>query len=212
MGRARNIAENLEYHLVDSTAMLAESTPVFSAFEVGIAGMSNEVSINSRICVVGLTYLGMGWTYGKGRDIWRRAFNITHESREEIQNLHDAAYAVVCSLLVSFPIYWLAGETSFKKIAVGTLCSAAFGMVNGGPIGQAIDGFRDLTGLRENRRKCYPEILRRQSRKLKRVIAIGGIAASLSLTSLIYKISSGDNSHYMGNNRTEELAHRLTNR
>jgi len=59
--------DNLKYHFVDSTALLVESTPVFAAFEIGIAGMSDEVSINARMLAVGLTYLG-----GMGVDLCKR--------------------------------------------------------------------------------------------------------------------------------------------
>ena len=73
MGTLKRIKKELKAHLVDSTALLAESTPVFAAFETGIAGMSDEISLNARLLATGLTYFGgMGYAYAKGRDIYRK--------------------------------------------------------------------------------------------------------------------------------------------
>ncbi|HLD54983.1 MAG TPA: hypothetical protein VJB35_01860 [Candidatus Nanoarchaeia archaeon] len=49
------IIENLNYHLVDSTALLTLTNPIFSVIETIGSDMSNETSINARILATGLT-------------------------------------------------------------------------------------------------------------------------------------------------------------
>src|SRR3989344_4326364 len=98
----RKVKDNLTYHLVDSTALLAESTPIFAAFETGLAGMSDEISMNARLFATGLTYLGgMGIAYSKGRDFYRKIFKITDKTRERVQSLNDAAYTGLFNLAVA---------------------------------------------------------------------------------------------------------------
>jgi hypothetical protein len=181
------IIDNLKYHLVDSTAMLAESTPAFAAFETRIAGMSDEVSINARMLAAGLTYLGgMGWAYAKGRDLSRKLFKITETSRERIQSLHDAAYLGAFNLVVAPLIYVASGAKDAKEIAIGTASAIGFGLVNGAPMGYAVDMFRDLTGLKDCERPSYPSLLKRQNSKVKKGLAALLVGSAIALTAGIY--------------------------
>lgn len=74
----------LKYHVIDSTALLAASNPIYSVFETCIAGMSDSVSINARLVATGLSYLGMGTMFARGRDFSRRLFKITDKTKERI--------------------------------------------------------------------------------------------------------------------------------
>ena len=58
--------EGLKYHLVDTTALLVPSTPLFSAIEVGVLGMSDEVSLGSRVAVAALSYGGLSLAFARG--------------------------------------------------------------------------------------------------------------------------------------------------
>ena len=181
------IRENLEYHLVDSTALLAESTPVFAAFETGLAGMSDEVSMNARIIAAGFTYFGgMGYLYSKGRDLSRKLFNITGKTKEKIQSLHDSAYLGVLNIGIAPLLYLASGSRDTKEIAIGTATAVAFGLTNGAPIGYAVDLFRDLTGLNDCERHSYPEFLKRQNPQTKKGLAALLTAGSVALTAGIY--------------------------
>jgi len=199
--RARKwTGEKLKGHLADSTAILTESNPFFTAVEVGLAGMSDAMSMNARFLATGLVYGGMGSVFAKGRDLWRKKFNINDETAEKIQHAHDIAYTTALNLVVTPPMYavsqMLAGEDlDPSKIAIGALTATGLGAANGSIMGYAVDVFRDLTGLRECNRKSYPNIIKRQSSKVKKGIAAGLIAASIGTMAGIYGLTSDDNSN-----------------
>lgn len=187
---ARLLKEEAPSYLVDSTSLLAASTPIFAALETNVAGFSNENSVNARLLGTGLTFAGMGKLFTGGLRRSRKLFKIKEETtRESLINLHDAAYAVAYNLVISPPFYLLAGVRDLKQIAIGTGLSMGFALVAGGPIGYAVDSFKDLTGLEECKRRGYPELVRKQPPYIKRIIAAGLVAASIALTSGVYQIN-----------------------
>lgn len=185
--------EKLKYHISDSTAMVAEATPVFAAFETGIAGMADGASLNARIIGSILCYMGMGSAYGKGRDAWRKLFKITDSTKERVQYVHDMAYAAAFNIAVGPPIYLISGVRNIKEIIIGTACAAVFGAVNGGPLGYTVDAFRDLSGVKLCERKSYPESIRKQSSKVKKGIIAGAMAAMIGITSMVYSFMPNRN-------------------
>jgi hypothetical protein len=191
----------LIYHLIDSTAMLTETTPTFAAYEVFAAGMSPQVSKNTRWIIAGATYGGLGWVYGKVRDISRKVFHINKETKERFKNLHDAVYTSAFNLVLSPPLYYAAGERDIEKIAIGTLCSIGLGLINGGPLGYTVDAFRDLTGLEQSER--IPKLISKQSPAIKKSLATILVATSLATTGLIYK--TYDAYHNSNHNKTNQV-------
>lgn len=190
----KRVMDNLKYHIIDSTACLAEASPVFSIFEVGVAGLSDATSINARLLSAGLFYGGLGYLFAKGRDLSRKIFRITDKTKEKIQYVHDAAYAGVFTLVTSPPIYAvsqaLAGEDiDLTKIAIGTATATLLGGANGSPVGYTIDVFRDLSGIKECNRPSYPNFIKKQSSKVKKGILAGMIAASIGLMWLTYSLT-----------------------
>jgi hypothetical protein len=186
---ARKASNSLTCHLVDSTALLVESTPVFAFFETRIAGMSNTVSINARLFAAGLTYLaGTGYIYAKGRDLSRRLFKIKDDTTERLQVLHDAAYLSAFNLVVAPLIYGASGARNIKQIAIGTATAMGFGLINGGLMGYAVDLFRDLTGLKECNRPSYPGVLRHKNPRIKQGLAILLTVGALAITVGIYAV------------------------
>jgi len=176
-----------KYNASDATAISIESIPFFAAFEVGVSGMSDEVSLRTRLSATVLAYCGLGWAYGKGRDTWRKAFSVTDDSSEALQAVHDAGYTVVFNMVVSPPMYYLlGGERDLEKIAIGTGCAMGFGAINGIPMGWFTGIFRDLTGLEKCERKTYPDFIKRQSQRTKRTIATGLAVASIASMAAIY--------------------------
>ncbi|MFA6089247.1 MAG: hypothetical protein WC755_05255 [Candidatus Woesearchaeota archaeon] len=180
------LTHNLKTHLSDSTAILIESTPLFAAVEINLYHMSNDVSQNARLIVATGTIAGFGWLYGKGRDVWKDKFHITHDTKEKIKSYHDLAYAFTFNLLVSPFIYYFSGSDNIKQIAIGTLGGAVSGALNGVLLGPTIDSYRYLTGIGKTYSKYYPDFLKRQSPKVKKFIAAGLLAASIGLTYLVY--------------------------
>ena len=114
------IKTTLKYHIADSTAMIIESTPVFAVFETGIADISDDVSLNARFIAAGTIYGGVGWIYGKCRDLWRKGFHINNETKEKVQQLHDFVYTGVFNLGLLPALYFAAGTRDIKEMAIGT--------------------------------------------------------------------------------------------
>ncbi|MFC1682124.1 hypothetical protein ACFL0X_00735 [Nanoarchaeota archaeon] len=183
----KKISSSLKLHLVDTTAMLSASNPIYSGFEVFFAGMNNMVSINARGIASGLAYLGLGSLFARGRDLSRRLFRVTDRTRERIQYLHDMGYTATMNLLLAPPIYLASGETDIKKIAMGTGIAMAFSTVTGWPMGYAVDNFRDLIGLQESERVSNK--IREQSPSVKKGLAALVTAGSVGLMAGIYALN-----------------------
>lgn len=153
----RKVGKGLAGHLTDCTAIIAESMPPFAFFETlpqqyyG-AGMSPEVSLNTRLLATATAFGGLGYLYAAGRRASRRIFRLTPESSEKSQQIHDVVYTGAFNMVLSPIFYLAAGESDPKKIAIGTAWGAALGAVNGGPMGYAVDVFNDLVGTRPNDR------------------------------------------------------------
>ena len=196
MKYVNKVADSLKYHVVDSTALLAESTPIFAIFETRLAGMSDDISMNARLFAAGLTYLGgMGYAYAKGRDLSRKLFKIKDATKEKIQSFHDAVYSGAFNLVVAPAIYFASGVRDPKEIAIGTASAIALGLVNGAPMGYAVDLFRDLTGLKDCERPSYPNMLKRQSSKTKKSLAALLTAGTIALTAGVYALTPSKQEH-----------------
>ncbi|MEK6891075.1 MAG: hypothetical protein AABX03_02965 [Nanoarchaeota archaeon] len=176
-----------KYYLVDSTSGLTESTPIFAAFETQIVGMSPEVSMNARLYTAGLTYLGTGYLFAKGRDSWRSMLNVNDESSNKVQGITDSLYGGLFTLAICPPLYMLSGSRDFKEIALASVVSAGLATFNGFFAGYAIDLGRDLTGVKESAR--IPKTIKNRSKTFKRTLALGLVAASLALTAGVYSLS-----------------------
>ena len=184
MKRSSKAIGFLKDHLVDSTAIIAESTPVFALSETVLVGMSDKVSLNARLFAAMLVYSGIGFVFGKGRDISRNFFKIDGTTSEKIQNLHDTLYTGAFNLVTAPAIYYISGEQDLEKILYGTALATGLGAINGSPTGYSIDIFRDLTGLKKSER--ISRFVNRYSSGIKKGIVALLIAGSISLTAGIY--------------------------
>ena len=191
--------KGLKYHLVDSTAMLVESNPVFAAFEVGIVGMSDLTSLYARLIATATIYGGLGSVYGKGRDFSKKIFKITDQTKERTQKIHDLVYTAAFNLFIATIMYTSSqllakltkGEDlDFGEIARGTGVAVVLGAINGIPMGYAVDAFRDLTGLKKCDRKSYPNLVKKQNLKIKKSLAGLLIGGSIVLNAGIYALTS----------------------
>lgn len=192
----KNVKEKLKYHLVDSTAIIAESTPIYALFEKcnPIAPMSDDMSLNARLLAMGLAFSGMASAYSRGRDFSKKLFKITDQTKEKIQGAHDIAYNILCNLVFAPPIYAisqiLAGEDlDITKIATGTGIAMGVGAINGAPQGYTLDIFRDLVGLKSCERASYPNYIRKQPSIVKKAISAGLIATTIWATGMIYSLT-----------------------
>jgi len=191
-------------NLSDSTALLIIASPIQTAVDtfgleylgratnklgadfIQLSAMSDENSIKAKIGVATLTYCGIGWLYGTSRDISRKVFKITQESKERIQWLHDWIYTAAFSSTVLGTAYIAGGENDTAKIATALTISAATQTIRGPLIGYSTDCFRDIFGFKECTRTTYPNLIKKMNSKSKKLVAAGAIATSLGLMSLIY--------------------------
>ena len=188
--------KGLKYLLIDSTSILTPTSPILAAMEVGIAGMSDSVSLGSRLSFAGLSYIGLGPAYAKGRDFSRSRFKINNQTKESIQTLHDSAYTIIFNLLLTPPVY-LAMGADVRQSAIGGLAAAGMGVFLGPVMGYSVDVGRDLTGLKKCERSSYPESIRKQSSSVKLglagVLVAGAISAMAGIYSLTPNKSNSEN-------------------
>lgn len=136
--RISRFKEGLTGHIVDTSALLASTNPLYVAMEVGLAGMSDDVSIGSRITAAVLGYGGMGFVFVKGRDLSRKILHITDSTRERVQTLHDATYTAAFNLAMVPAIYLSMGST-IRQAIIGGLSAAAISPVMGPIMGYSVD-------------------------------------------------------------------------
>lgn len=185
----RKVKKGLAEHLVDSSAIVTVSNPLFTAIEITAGGMSNDLSQKARTLGILTLYGGVSFLIDKGRRVSRRIFKITQESRERAQWLHDTLYLATFNALTAPGFYYFAGARTFREYAVGTLGAIGFGLFGGGLMMYAKDAFRDLLGLETCRRRAYPDLVRRQNPKIKKGLAVAVAAGSLALMNLMYSLN-----------------------
>ena len=182
--------KNITSYFVDTSTIVLECQPLFAAYEVFIAGMSDSLSLHARVTGALCAFAGVGYFYGKGRDLSRGFFHIDSQSSERIQQGYDFLYGAGFNLVYSPFFYFLAGSRDVKEIALGCLGAVGIGAVNGAPMGFALDIARDLTGIKDCERKYYPAIIKKQSSGVKKGIALAFVAASFASVATMYALSS----------------------
>ncbi len=188
MSKLKSLGELLKYHLTDTVSLNSFANPILGALEVTAYGLSDEVSLNTRILATGLSFLGMGGAFSKGRDFSKKLLKITDQTKERYHAIHDTIYPAAFNLLVAPPIYYASGARG-DEIVPATLGAIAFGMVSGGAIGYVIDAFRDLTSLKECERASYPDSIREKSPGFKKTLATAYVLGSLAVMGGIYSLS-----------------------
>ena len=179
--------KTLEYgkkHIIDTTALLSSTNPFYGLLEKTAYGMSNETSINARINIAKMSYLGLGLIFAKGRDLSRKLFHVNDKTKESLQTTHDGLYSAAFNAGLGPILYTLSGSQDWKEITVATLGNMVLAFPTGIIAGYTIDAARDLTGIKESKR--IPKSLRNINPNLKKTIAAGLVGASLGLMALIY--------------------------
>ena len=164
------------------------STPIFTALEILIARLPNELSQKGRCLGIGLTYAGLGYLIGKGRDLSKKAFGITDETTENIQKIHDMLYMAVANMTTAPIAYYAVGARDPWELTKGGLSAGLFGLGFGWLMGYGIDVFRDLTGLKECKRRSYPETIRKRGPRVKKGIMALTTVTSIALTLGVYEL------------------------
>ena len=101
----QKLLHRIRQHVTDTVGFLVFATPTGAFQENVLSGMSDEVSFKSRMIVGGLFLWGLGGILGYGRDLSHQKFNITSETREVYQQMHDMAYLAATTILLNPFIY-----------------------------------------------------------------------------------------------------------
>ena len=175
--------KEVKKRFVESSAILILATPITVALETLAAGMTDEVSLKSRvgsvINIYGLIPIAM-----KGRELTRKAAGITDQSSRKVRDLHDACYGLAYSAIIRPAIYLASGERDLEKILWGTLLTSAASFVIAPAALGYVDVFKDLVGEEPSERT--PKWLRNRSPAAKKCITGGLITTSAAATSLVY--------------------------
>ncbi|MSR85953.1 hypothetical protein EXS74_00990 [Candidatus Woesearchaeota archaeon] len=183
----KSLSTRVYEYVVENTGIVVEITPFFAAYESFVLDMDTSVSEHARLFGGGILYLGLGTAFTKGREWSENLFGV-HERSEGVQMAHDIAYNTVFTAAVSPLTYIVAGETDISTIIFGTLGGAVLGMLNGAPVGYAIDVAKDLMDVKECTRGSYPSALGNASSFQKKMLAVGLLLGSLATTEAIYKL------------------------
>lgn len=177
------IKNEIHRNTSDATALVTVYTPLNVVIETFAAGMTDEVSLKTRLGMVGLCYAGLA-SVMKLRDASKNYFGITKKSSELIKYVHDMAWGLVIVLGVRSLVYLASGEDDWKKIGISIGISVPVGGLLSGPGMHLVDIYRDFTGWKESER--VPKLLQNRSRGVRGGIMGGLAAASIGLTGLVY--------------------------
>ncbi len=179
----RRLISELKRHFIDSTAIVSIATPINATLETMVVGMSDKVSINSRLFGAGITYAGLG-SLTKIRDASKRYLGIVKESKQYVKGLHDIAFAGIFVVGTKPLVYIASGESDWKKIGLATFLSTLTIGAIAYPLGYAVDSYRDLTGIESSER--LPKFIERQSPKVKKSLATFLTASLVGVAGLVY--------------------------
>lgn len=193
-------------HVVDTTALLVASHPIYTAFEVNAGkifgripfigeytkDLTDDVSIGVRKMISLWSYCGLTIAFMAASNFSRKKCRITDESSELAQTTHDTIFPVVFNAACGPALYYFgspAADRSLENVVSGTLVAMVMGAVTGGIMRYSVGAARDLTEIEPYKRKTYPDFIRNQSPAAKRRIATLAMGASLGLMGLIYSLT-----------------------
>ena len=173
-------------HIIDTTAILTVTNPLYAAFENILVGMPDDVALKARGLASLTAYLGMGSLLSKGRDFSRKKFKINDTTPEKIQLLHDTVYMMAMNVAIAPVMYTLSGASP-KQTLFGTLSAMGLSLVSGGIMGYGIDLFRDLTGIKKSER--IPRSISNLKSKAKKGLVGLLVGASIGACGLVYHLT-----------------------
>lgn len=193
------------------TGVLTFVTPMSAAIEK-LSGMTDPVSLKSRLTSTAVFYLGLGKLV-KLRDY--SISRIEEKSGKELKGWakwgHDSIFLAGISVIVRAPIYLLSGETDWKKIAWAIAGNTAFGAGAGGFIAYFGDMYREILNP-EREEKRVPTFIKNRGYKTKKNILIGLTATSIALTGLIYNVMPDKSDNNQDYQNYQQIAQQMIKR
>jgi len=184
-----NWKRGLNYHLVNTTALVTVSNPAYCIADLYFTQISHAQSVGAKISGSGMAYAGLGLITMGGLTLSRKAFRVTNKSNEWIQWIHDTLYMATISALLAPVIYSFSGTTNTSDLRDVAWNGFLIGGTSGGLIKYTENAFRDLTGLEDSDRASYPNFLKRQNPVMKKSLACLIAAASIGFMSLAYSLT-----------------------
>lgn len=182
--KARSLGDLAKHWVVDNTGLMIASHPIYAGVETMVSGLDVGVSIDTRINVTKLSFLGLGIAYAKGRDITKKLFGIDKNSPKKVHGTYDAIYGATFALGMSIPLYLHSGATLKETLIGGTIAAGLSTFIS--PItGYTLDTFRDFVGTKKPERQM-PKWYDKIGQGAKRLIAAEMIVGMLTLTNFAY--------------------------
>ena len=178
------MGKNLTKYLAENTAIISFVTPVFAGLETMLIGMNNDDSIRARAISTAAVYCGLGTLYSRGRDKFRKKFNVNSDDSETRIQLYDIFYGFVFNIFAAPTFYYLAGCRDLKEIFMGAATGIAIGITTAGATGYSIEAYRALTGVETSKR--LPNFVSKLSAREKVFLATLLTTISLASTCEIY--------------------------
>ena len=179
-----NILSRVEKHVIDATAFVVASQPVYAFFELYVGHVPPQTSLGSRLWSIGTTYAGVGAFVSFGREWWKSRAHINTGASEKKRIIHDMGYKAAFNFLTQ-PITYVAvgyftGDITVEGVIGGTLATTVVAFFSGGYECYALDAFRELWGIHPLKR--LPVCVQRmKSTHKKGLVTLFSVASCLAL-------------------------------
>ncbi len=182
------IISRVEKQMVDATALVVASQPVYAFFELYVGHVPPDTSFGSRLWAIGTTYAGVGLLVSMCREWWKSRARIAPGSSEKRKLIHDMGYKAVFNVLTQPITYVGVGlfteGMSVEKIVSGTVATTVVAFLSGGYECYVLDAFRELWGV--NAPERLPMCVQNMTSAQKKGIALVFSAVSYVSLGFLY--------------------------
>lgn len=182
MKKLKGFKYELRKHLADATSISFLSLPIKSITDQ-IAGISDINSIEARAKITALNYMGFVQMM-RLRDYSKKKLGITKSPKKLFHYLHDIGFTLGICMPIQAGIYLSSGVDDWKKMATTLGISLGTLAVLSGPLGQAIDIYREITRVKKSRNT--PKYFKKLNSSSRKKWATGLIVTSLALGGFLY--------------------------
>ena len=178
----------VEKQVIDATALVVASQPMYAFFELYVWPMPPTVSLGSRLWAIGATYAGVGFLVATCREWWKSRAGICSGKSERKKWIHDMAYKAVFNAATQ-PVTYVAvglftGGVALQDVIGGTAATTLVAFASGGYECYVLDTFRELWGIKPPER--LPMCVQEKSSAQKKGIALTFSALSYLSLGLLY--------------------------
>lgn len=180
--------KEFKHYIVDSIGNLVVGNIFYGVMERVFLGFAPDLFLKSRVTASALVFLGIGYIYGRGRDIFYRLMDKYHllgTIKKPNIGVRDIVFGFIFSFFFNILIYTISGA-NFIELVKGTIVGTIVGLFVGVPMGYSIDLFRDLLGVKKSQR--IPVFIENLSLYLKYIFAFVLILVSIGILAILYYV------------------------